>query len=190
MNTLLENPLPIYAIGAVLAAFCGLAFLARRTMPSLLALIGVVLLTLIMVVVERVVVTDAEHIKTATTALMRALEQNDLPGLLTHIDPAASQVRSDAETLMPLVQLKDTGAASIQVEVDSSLSPAQAECEFHAKVDGVHTRSGMRLFYFDRVQATWTKQGDRWLLTDYTPLYDGRPISAVESMRGNRPVSR
>jgi len=56
VNILLENPLPIYAAGAVLATVCGLAFLARRNLPSLFALIGVVVLTLLLVLVERMVV--------------------------------------------------------------------------------------------------------------------------------------
>ncbi|HCK41669.1 MAG: hypothetical protein CMJ72_11505 [Planctomycetaceae bacterium] len=190
MNTLFENPLPIYALGIVLGTFCGLAFLARRNLPALLSFVGIVLFTLLMIVVERVVVTEGEEVESTTIDLMGSLEKNDLPGVLAHIAPAATRVRSEAEVLMPLVQIKDTGAGSIQVEVDTSLQPFQAQSEFQAKVDGIHTRSGVRLFYFDRVQVTWTKQADRWLLTDYVPLDNGRPISAVESLRNKQPVTR
>ena len=185
-----ENPLPIYAVGAVLATFCGLVFLARRNFPSLLALISVVLLTLALVVVELLVVTDGEEIESATVAVMGALEVNDMAGVLRHIDLGATQVRSDVMALMPLATVKDTGAGSIKTAVDASLQPPTATSEFQAKVDGVHTRSGMRVFYFDRVHVTWTKIDGRWLLTDYTPMVDGRPISVVESVRGNRPVGR
>lgn len=190
MNTLLENPLPIYVAGAVLATFCGLVFLARRTATSLLALVGVVVLALVLIVVERVVVTDSEQVQGAITALMAAIENNDMPGVLASIDPGAVRVRSDVETLMPLIRVTGTGAASIQVQVDGAARPPVAASEFHGKVDGIHTSSGIRLFYFDQVAATWAKQDGRWLLTDYTPMFRGRPISAVESVRGNRPVSR
>lgn len=190
MNTLLENPFPIYAGGALLATFCGLVFLARRNLPSLLTLVGAVLLTLVLIITERMVVTDAEEIQVVTETLMVALERNDVPGVIAAIDPAATEVRSHAETLMPLVRVSDTGAASIQVVVDATAVPLAAVSEFHAKVDGIHTRSGMRLFYFDKVLMNWTKKEGRWLLTDYTPMHQGRPISAVESVRENRPVSR
>ncbi|MCG8450352.1 MAG: hypothetical protein MI725_12345 [Pirellulales bacterium] len=189
MAFLLENPLPIYAVGAVLMTFCGLVFLARRNVPSLLALGGAVLLTLILVVVELVVITDGEQIEAVAVALMAALEENDMPGVLAHIDPASTQVCSDTETLMPLVQVADTSASLVKVEVYESLQPLVAASEFQAKVDGVHTRSGIRLFYFDRVFVSWVKKEGRWLLTGYTSLYDGRPISAVKSVRNNRPVS-
>ncbi len=62
MNTLLENPLPIIAGGAVLATLCGLVFLSRRTVPSLLALAVVVLLTLLLVICERLIVTPREEV--------------------------------------------------------------------------------------------------------------------------------
>lgn len=190
MAFLFENPVPIYALGALLVTFCGLVFLSRRNVPALLGLVGSILLTLILVVVEQVVVTDGEQIESTTAALMAALEENDMPGVLAHISPSATQVRADTENLMPLVRVSDTGVGSMNVEVDTSVEPPQASSEFQAKVDGIHTRSGIRLFYFDRVLVNWVKKEGRWLLTDYTPLYDGRPISAVDSVRGNRPVTR
>ena len=42
MSVLFENPVPIYAVGAVLTTLCGLTFLVRRSLRSLLALAGVV----------------------------------------------------------------------------------------------------------------------------------------------------
>ena len=188
METILENPVPIYAVGAVLATLCGLAFLARRNVPSLLALGCVVMFTLLLAVTEYLVVTEREQIEDAVAQLIVALEANDLPGVLALIHPASGQARSDAETLMPLARISDAGATSLRVEVDKKSQPMVAVGEFRGRVDGTHVRSGARLFYFDRVLANWKKKDGRWLLSGYTPMWRDRPINPVESMRGNRPV--
>ncbi|MCH2115466.1 MAG: hypothetical protein MK171_11230 [Pirellulales bacterium] len=190
MNTLLENPWPIYVSGAALATLCGFVVFARRTARSLLVLVGVVVLVLVMIVVERVVVTDSEEVQAATTALMAAIGRNDMSGVLASINPTASQVRSDVESLMPLVRVSGTGAGSIQVQVDASVVPPVAVSSFRGKVDGIRISSGERIFYFDQIAVTWANKDGRWLLTDYMPMHRGRPISVVESVRGNRPVSR
>ena len=130
MNTLLENPLPILAVGAVLATLCGLVFLSRRTVPALLALAVVVLLTLLLVITERLIVTPREEIEQALSALLAAVESNELPAVLAMIEPGAANVRRDAEKLMPRVDVTDTGATAIQIDVDGSSATARCQGPF------------------------------------------------------------
>ncbi len=186
MTWLLENPVGIWAVGAVLATLAGLFFFARRNLTSLLTLIAVVLVTLGLALAERLVVTEGEEIEAALESLFIAIETGDLPGVLAHIDPASSGVQGEAKMLLPMLRIKDMGVSSIVVEIDSDSNPPVAPSEMRIKVDGVHTRSGHRLFYFDKVLVQWTKKEGRWLVNGYTPTYKGQPIDAVEKMRGLR----
>lgn len=185
MSVVLENPVPIYAVGAVLSTLCGLAFLARRNLPSLLALVGVVGATLLLVLVERIVVTPREEVEEAVANLLYAIEANDLPTVVAAIDPAATGIRSDAETLMPMVNVTDTGATSLRVDIDTTDKPPRAVAMFRGKVDGIHKGSGQRVFYFEEVRLSWVERDGRWLVEDYRVHTDGMPIDAVDGLRNN-----
>lgn len=188
MEFFYENPLPLLALGSVLITFFGLVFLTRRDLKSLLLVAAAVLLTVLLVAVEKFVVTEKEEIESSITGLMEAVEESDLAEVLTFVDPAATHIKTDVEQLLPLIDMNDTSASVNEIAINDAASPMTAAGEVHAKVDGIHTKSGIRLFYFDRVLLNWVKKNDRWLLTDYTPFYRGKPISAVESVRSNRPI--
>jgi hypothetical protein len=56
-------------------------------------------------------------------------------------------------------------------------------------LQGVHGSSGTPLAYVNqRVDVTWVKRGDQWVIGGYQAFYDDRPIDAVSSARGNRAV--
>jgi hypothetical protein len=150
--------------------------------------VGVVAVTLLLVVVERLVVTDREQVESAVVELMLAIEQNELPTVLAMIDSVAAEVRSDAETLMTLVRVDDTGAASLRVEVEASEESLTAVAKFRGKVDGIHRSSGQRVFYFEEVHLFWTNREGRWLVVDYQVHTKGMPIDAVDGLRN--PVRR
>ena len=187
LTTLLENSLPIYAVGAVLATLCGLAFLARRNLASLLALIGVVVISLLLVLTEQMVVTEREEVEQALQQLMAAIESNSVSDVLALVDPAAAQMRGDVEKLMPEANIEDTGATAVKIDIHASTQPLTATARFRGRVDGVHRRSGQRVFYFDEVEMSWIKRADRWLVEGYAAQWRGKPLDAVNSMRGNRP---
>ncbi len=189
LNTLLENPLPILAIGSVLATLCGLVFLSRRSLASLIVLGIVVLLTLLLLVSERLIVTPREQVETTLATLMDAVSSNDVSIVLALIDPAATTVRTDAETLMPLVDVQDTGATAITTDVDQASAPWTATTRCKARLRGIHHKTGATVFYFDQVDFYWVRRGDRWLLEDFAATLDGKPLDAVKSLRGNRPAA-
>jgi len=187
MSLFIENPLAIVVLGGVLATLAGVVFLARRSGGSLLALVGVIAITLLLLVVERMLVSDAEQVEYGVEGALAAVEANNLEGVLAWIDPAATDVRGDVEALMPLVKVekaRSMGTVNIQFN-----GPAQAVSSIRAFLDGVHGSSGMRVAYFnERVDINWVKVGDRWLINGYTAYYNDEPINAVSSARSNRPV--
>lgn len=186
MNLLLENPLPIWSLGAVCFAVSVIAFLAKRSLGSILGMVSIIALTLLLVFVERIVITPSEEVEQALTTLMSAIEANDLPVVLARIDPAAQHVRTDAETLMPQMKVKETGSTAVRVEVNESANPPRATVHFRGRIDGTHTRSGARIFYFDQVEIDWQKSGDQWRVLDYRAKFRGKPVKAADGFRATR----
>jgi len=185
---LFENPVPILAMGAVLITLCGLIFLSKRTMSALVALLAVVGLTLVLLACQWLVVTDSEAVEIAQAELLQAIEDNETPAAVALIDPQAAKLRSDIELLMPMIKVSDTGSSSVMVEVESSANPQAATSRFRGKLQGVHTRSGMQVLYFDDVEMNWIKTGNTWLLQDFTAYFKGKPLNALESARSNSPA--
>lgn len=185
MTTLLENPLPIWVAGAVFATLAGIVFAARRNLASLLALAGVIVLTLVLAAVERAVVTPREQIEAATHGVLDAVEGNDLPAVLTFIDPAATTVRADAEAAMPLV---DVERANVEGTLIVELTPIAGEptrgvSRFRAILIAKSVRGGAPVGYRDQVEIHWVRRGDAWLIDDYTVYEDGKPVDAVGRAR-------
>lgn len=190
MSLLTENGLAIGIIGGVASTVALVFFLARRTGGSLAVLAGVLAATCLLLVVERVVETDRELVATAVADVYAAVKSNDVAGVLALVDPAATTMRSDIQTLMPMIKVdKANPMGTVEIEVDAASTPLTAVSTSNAFLDGVHGSSGMRVAYFNqRVDLKWVKQGDKWLLDGYTAYYDGQPIDAVGSARSNRAV--
>jgi len=143
---------------------------------------------LLLVLVERIVVTEREQVETTLQQLMANIEAGDVPAVLSLIDPQAAKMRSDIEILMPQADIESTGATAVRVEVDSDAKPPTAVSRFRGKIDGVHRSSGMRLFFFDEVEISWVKRGESWQAEGYSVQYKGKAINPVDSMRSNRPI--
>jgi hypothetical protein len=189
MTVFIENPVAIAVFGALAATFALVVYLARRNFGSLVAIAGVAALTLLMLVVEKLVVTDREAVEAAVVEVFDAIESNDLPGVLEWIDPAAANVKADAESLMPEVKVSMANAAAIEVEVNDDADPPTAKSQCRAYLNGVHGSSGMAMPYMNqRVDLNWVKRGNQWRITGYQAYYDDQPIDAVGSARGNRVV--
>ena len=176
MAWILENPVPIWATGAVLGTLAGLVFLTRRTLVSLLVLIGIVGFTLLLALMEQLVVTEREEVERATYQLAAAIEANDLDAILTFLAPTAGKVRSDAQALLARLQVaKAHVGGTLRVEIDASGTGGQdATSRFRALVDAVDRRGGMKIVYYDEVQLHWARQDERWLVTSYTAKNGGR----------------
>jgi hypothetical protein len=186
MTLFFENPLPIWALGIVGFAIAVIVYFAKKSLGSMLAVAFVVVATAVLLFIERQVITPSEEVEQAVVDIMDAIQANDVPGVVALIDPLATKVRSDAETLMPQVKVKATGNSSLRVELDESASPPKATSFFRGKIDGVHSKTGARAFYFDQVEVDWQKSGDKWLVVDYRAEFRGKPISAAEGIRGVR----
>lgn len=184
MTALFENAIPIYAVSAVLVTLCALIFFNRRDLPSMIGMITAALLAISMIALEMIVVTDREQVENEVVDIMLAIEANDVPGVLALVDPQDTQLRSDVEALLPMVNVRDTSVTSLEVDLASQSEPLTATAKFRAKVD--LQRREWRYVYFDRVDLDWVKRGDQWFLQGYQPYQDGKPIDARRSIQSQR----
>lgn len=188
VELLLENPVPICAAGAVLATLCGLAFLSRRNLASLVTLGVVIAATLLLLLVELLVVTEREAVEAALAEIITAIENNQVAAVVAQVDPTSAAVRADVEKLMPMVRVKETGATTIRTELESGATPPVATTRFRGRLRGTHVRTGQQVFYFDEVEITWVRRESGWLLRDFVAYRRGKPIDAVRSLRTNQAV--
>jgi hypothetical protein len=84
-------------------------------------------------------------------------------------------VRTDAETLMPLVKVKKAnimGTPAITIDAATQSPTAAVKCQ--GFVDVTVRKNGMRGGYMDRVTIHFVAEGNRWLIDSYTPARDWR----------------
>lgn len=173
MTWLFENPIAILSVGAMLVVLATVVHLQMRTRGSLLTVFGVVLATAALLAVERLVVTPREEVAQTLDDLAKRIAANDLPGVISFIEPGAKQVRADAESLMPLVTVdraKIIGTPEIAVETAAIPPTATANCQ--AFVDVTVKQNGLKGPYLDRVEIHFVREGDRWLIESYKPQKD------------------
>jgi hypothetical protein len=190
MSFFIENGLAIAVIGGLATTLALVFFMARRTGGSLGGLAAAVGATLVLLAIEWFVQSDREQIESAAERVYGAVEANDVNDVLAVIDPAATTMRSDVQTLMPLMKVeKARTLGTMKITIDDTTNPPTAVSSSKAYLDGVHGKSGARVAYFNQqVDLKWVKRGDQWLLDGYTPYYEGKPIDAVNSARTNRAV--
>lgn len=186
MTLLLENPLPIWTVGIVCTAVALVYLLAKRTLGAAILLLAVIAVTLGLVALERYVVTESEEVEQAVAKVLAAIQANDLPAVLTLVSSEAPQISTDANALMPQVKVRETGSTTIRVELHDDQEPHRATAFFRGRIDGVHARSGARVFYFDQVEIDWQKTDGRWQIVGYRVKHQGKLINPLESFHSGR----
>jgi hypothetical protein len=170
MNYLAENALPIWMGGAVALTMALVVYLQTRTNTALLAIVTIAALVATLLITERLIETPREALERTLYELAETVEANDVPGALGFLSPTADgQIRSDVETLMPLVRIERArilGAPEIEVSDGPNPSPATVKCR--GIIIAVVKQSGMKGGAEDRLTMTWVREGDRWLVESYT----------------------
>lgn len=181
MNVLLESPLAVGAIGAVLVTVAAIFFSLTRSRAALASLGLAVLLAVGGVVLERSIETPRERILTTIGDFFAAIRSNDLPGVLRLIDPAATEMRADAESLMPRFKIESAGEAGevrVELPTDPSSDGAIASARLKPLIKVQHTHSGATGMYFDKLELELVRRGDAWWFSGYAPVKDWREGAA------------
>ena len=179
MTYLLENPLPIWTAGAIGLTLTAIVYFARRSPGSQIAVAVVVAATLVGVLVEWLVETPREQAHRTLLDVLDAVETNDLPAVLAHLSPQASVARSDAETLMPRLEIERANTAgAVEITLDDETDPTQATARFRGLIVATDKQSGIRGAYHDGVTVVFERAGDRWLVRECLPERDWRSEAA------------
>jgi hypothetical protein len=175
MTYLAENALAIWMGGAVVVTLALVVYWQLRSTRALVGVVAAVAVTAVLLVASWLIVTPREAVSHALYGLAAAVEANDLAGVLSHIAPAAAQVRTDAETLMPLVEVEKARVVDApQIDLEPTRDPSRAVVRFRALVQATVRRNGERGAAMDDLTVNFVREDDRWLVESYTAARNWR----------------
>lgn len=170
MTYLAEHALPIWIFGGVLVFLAWVTYLNLRTTKSLLLIPAAVALVAALLLAERLIETPREAVRRSLYEMADAIEADDVVATLAYVSTSAPVVRSECETLMPLVEVEKANVVDVPtIEVDMSARPPRAEALVHAFISATHRRNGMKQGMLDWLQVTFVLEEGRWVVQDYTP---------------------
>ena len=166
MTWIFEEPLPIVVISAVLGVALAIGFVKTGQKWLLVALAAVVVLAIALLALERSVVTDREQVEQVLFQIAKAVEQNDIDQALRHISPDAPGV-DHANSELRKINFREVDIKpNLEIEVFADRTPPTAQTRFNVVVVADAGFGGTDR-YPRFVEATFVKEGDRWLVSDY-----------------------
>jgi hypothetical protein len=169
MTWLFETPTYILSFGGLATACClgGWIQLRHRVLAYLTGLC--ILMTGCLLAVEHYVITPLEEVEITLRQIARDLESNRLDRLLQHIHSKAPDIRQLAENEFSNYRFERVSIrGKIEIQVDTSTKPYQAETKFNVVAVGRLSRSGAETMRVPRlVTVTFLKEGDQWKAVGY-----------------------
>jgi hypothetical protein len=168
---LFDTPIYIVLIAIVLGVLCGVAWTSTGRKELLYALGAVVALTVIMLIVERVVVTDREAIQQKLAEIARDVEANDLTRVVVHIAKGNPSIVQKVQNEMPGYDFTECRVTKIHnTDVDTSAQPRSAIVEFNVRFDGKFGQGGFEVrgpgVRWIQLQMVREEDG-QWRVLDY-----------------------
>lgn len=169
MTSLFEDSLLYVVLGTITAVVLGFAWLQTGRKQLAYALAIIVFLTLAVVIVERVVVTDREAVSAVLRAAARDIERNDLRGLLQHLHSQAPQIRAQAEAEFPKYRFESVSIKpNLEITFDGPKDPNEAVAKFNVMVIGSHRDDTIEHWRAPRyVIVTFRKERGEWRVFAY-----------------------
>jgi len=171
MNWLFEQPLVIVALGVATILALGAAWSSSGRKELLYAAGAVFALLIAGLIVERVVVTDNEAIRTTLQQIARDVKSNNRAAVARHIHSAAPSLKQKAESELPNYQFAECRVTKIHlIDVDASAEPRSAMVEFNVIASGTFKQPG---FEVTDTVPRWVKlhllrePDGRWTVAEY-----------------------
>ncbi|MGE0537821.1 MAG: hypothetical protein AB7O68_22845 [Pirellulales bacterium] len=169
MSTFVENPVFWIAITLLVEAILAIVLVRTGRGAILAVMLGVLLLGAAGLLLEQMVITEREEVEAAFDDIADALERNDLPGVLARLAPEAASLRTEASSRMPRVEIDEARIRDLKVTFNHRANPPTARADFKAIVEARDTKGEVPYEHFIRQFSVGLRRdGDRWLLTDYT----------------------
>lgn len=168
MTWVLEEPLYIVIVGVLAVLMLGFAWYQVQWRGLLYAILGVIIITVALLVIERWVVTDAEQVKDTLHKIARAVEHNDLDEVLQYAAAGATEVRAQACAELPRYRVNEVDIKrNLEVTIDHDVSPPQANVTFNVVVDGVENSLHAKFHVPRFVEMVFVQQDGKWRVLSY-----------------------
>jgi hypothetical protein len=173
MSLLLESPWPALVIGVIVEAVLAIAFLRTGLAKILIAMAGVLAITLLLLLVERVVVTEFEEIEDTLYAAAAAIEAGDVQRVVDYVSPQAPELKQYAERALRQFTLSEVRIGNdLKVQVNPLASPRSADVHFTVKITGRDRKGSIPGgTILERADLTLHKIDGRWYVADYQPRH-------------------
>jgi hypothetical protein len=174
MTILIENPLWIIFFGIIIEAILGIILFRSGRGVLLWVMIGVLAITLVGVVVERIVVTERERVEMTIDGITSALEANDLNRVLGYVSAEAMQTRQRVDWALSRIEVQSARVYSLEISVNQLTSPPTAKATFLGHLN-YRDRQGEIPYnnYGSKFSVDFRKEGELWVVTGHVEEHDG-----------------
>jgi len=163
----LEHSGPILLVGVILEVIFGSILVRTGRGVWLGPMIGVLLLTLGGVFLERWIETPKEQVAGVLYGAASAIEHNDVEGLFEYISPTARYTPQRARSVLQQYRFQQARITHLEIEINPLTSPPTATAHLVGWINIEDTQG--QPFYAGRitleVQLRWEK--DRWRITGH-----------------------
>jgi len=170
MEWIFEDPVPAMIVGGLTAAILGGGWIQTGRQPLLYLMIAVIILTVALVIVERLVVTQREQVTDTLFEIARLVAKNDIEAASGYAYSGAPQIRQAAIAELSLYYFQAVDIKrNLNVKVYPDQDPPKATADFNVVVT-LGTRDG---FISERrvpryVELTMYREADgQWRVADY-----------------------
>jgi ketosteroid isomerase-like protein len=169
MTSLFESPLAIVLVGLIIVAILGGGWVQTGRKPLLYAAVAAGTLAGLLLLAERLVVTDREAIRATLYKIAKEVENNDMDAVLTHVDSQADDVRRQAEQEFPKHHFDEVKITRIhEIAVNSKRKPPTAVVELNVVVVGTFENGALPNQQFPRfVIVTFREEDGQWRVSEY-----------------------
>jgi len=169
MTWLFENPWPALVAGVIAEGVLAIVLVTSGRGKWIGVMVLVALLTIGLLVMERLVVTEVERVENSLDEVAVALEHNDRQGVLDHLSPSAAGLRSHAASTLQQLTINEAHIGSdLTVRINELKSPPTATATFTARISGDALHGGLPYKNMvQRLRVILHKEQNRWLIFSY-----------------------
>jgi len=168
MSTFLESPWPTVMLGLALEAILAIVLVQIRRPTVVALMIGVLAITVGVLVVERIVVTENEDVEDMLDGLAGALVSNDAARTMAMFT-ADSPRRNEVEAILGRVTIRDARVGGdLEIRLNKLTIPPSATTYFTGRIDAKDNRGTIPYEHLiRRFKVTLHRYNGRWQLYDY-----------------------
>ncbi len=169
MSALLESPWPSLMLGLALEAILIIALVRTGRGKILAAMAVVATATIVLLLVERLVVTEREEVEDALASAAQALVSNDLEALLAIFSPDSPR-RGEVQSVLKRFAIREAHiGGDLEIHFNRQAVPPSVTTQFTGRAEIRDSRGQIPYEHVIRkFKVTLHRQGDRWLIYNFT----------------------